>query len=369
MANKVFKGIKMPGLNDFYVLPEAVAIEDENGFVEIKSYVSDTVEVENLDTTLTKSGMAADAAEVGKILNQKVDKVDGEAQCLTVEDGLTIKRGHQAEGAYFYPYVDDHNYPTVELLGTANDDFVKLYGIANPTDANDAVNKQYVDTNFAPVYANEYFITSLDETDAILTSIVNDLDTYGSRFIMFNYDGQLFGCTVYRGSGDYSWAHADSYTITHNYKMHRILYGGVWQPWEYENPPMMVGEIYRTTERFKGYPVYAVNIACGMAVHGETQVTLSAGIVGDPEFEACHNEWTVVGYEGSMYDAFYNGQPAGNWTDKVGEYPLWSVFSSIKAMWSANGLTLNFSYKDNSFANTSEGDTYITVKFIKKETY
>lgn len=144
---------------------------------------------------------------------------------------------------------------------------------------------------------------------------------------------------------------------------------GTWDEWEWENPPYKFSKVYRTTERFKGHPVYAVNIACGMAVHGGTQVTLSAGIVGDPEFEACHNEWTVVGYEGSMYDAVYSGYPDGNWTDKVGEYPLWSAFSSIKAMWSANGLTLNFSYKDSSFANTMEGDTYITVKFIKKETY
>jgi len=149
----------------------------------------------------------------------------------------------------------------------------------------------------------------------------------------------------------------------------KALYGGAWQPLEWENPPYLGGVIYRTTERFKGYPVYAVNIACGMAVHGDTQVTLSAGIVGDPEYEACHNEWTIISCDGSMYDATYVGYPEGNWTDKAGEYPLWSAFSSIKAMWSANGLTLNFSHKDNNFANTMEGDTYITVKFIKKETY
>lgn len=74
MANKVFKGIRMPGLNDFYVLPEAVAIEDENGFVEIQSYISDTVEVENIDTTLTKEGFAADAKAVGEALKNKAPK-------------------------------------------------------------------------------------------------------------------------------------------------------------------------------------------------------------------------------------------------------------------------------------------------------
>lgn len=183
------------------------------------------------------------------------------------------------------------------------------------------------------------------------------------------FDGESAIGQLYRADNSNALARFDVFGSAGSCMCAKTLYGGTWQPLEWENPPYQNNKIYRTTERFKGYPVYAVNIACGMAVHGDTQVTLSAGIVGDPEFEACHNEWTVVGYEGSMYDAFYNGYPDGNWTDKVGEYPLWSAFSSIKAMWSANGLTLNFSYKDSSFANTMEGDTYITVKFIKKETY
>lgn len=152
------------------------------------------------------------------------------------------------------------------------------------------------------------------------------------------------------------------------YKQTAMVQDGALTEFEWVNPPYKANEIYRTTERFKGYPLYAVNIACGMAVHGDNQVTLSAGIVGDPEFETCHNEWTVISCYGSVCDGFYNGMD-GNAVVKTGDYPIWSAFSSIKAMWSANGLTLNFSYKDNSFANTMEGDTYITVKFIKKENY
>ena len=32
--------------------------------------------------------------------------------------------------------------------------------------------------------------------------------------------------------------------------------GGGWQPWEYVNPPMVLGTEYRTTERYLGRPVY-----------------------------------------------------------------------------------------------------------------
>lgn len=36
----------------------------------------------------------------------------------------------------------------------------------------------------------------------------------------------------------------------------RHCYGGNWQPWEWENPPMSIGIEYRTTERWNGKPVY-----------------------------------------------------------------------------------------------------------------
>lgn len=43
----------------------------------------------------------------------------------------------------------------------------------------------------------------------------------------------------------------------------RINQEGTWQPWEWVNPPMVVGVEYRTTERFEGKPVYIKLINCG----------------------------------------------------------------------------------------------------------
>lgn len=65
--NKVLKGINFPGLEGTYYVPEAVAVEDDNGYIDIQSYISDTVETEitNLDTTLSTAGLAADAKAVG----------------------------------------------------------------------------------------------------------------------------------------------------------------------------------------------------------------------------------------------------------------------------------------------------------------
>ena len=39
--------------------------------------------------------------------------------------------------------------------------------------------------------------------------------------------------------------------------IHRIKKSGTWQPWEWVNPPMVVGVEYRTTERCDGKVVYA----------------------------------------------------------------------------------------------------------------
>ena len=41
-----------------------------------------------------------------------------------------------------------------------------------------------------------------------------------------------------------------------NYVLERYRYEGAWQPWEWVNPPMLLGIEYRTTERHNGKPVY-----------------------------------------------------------------------------------------------------------------
>ena len=46
-------------------------------------------------------------------------------------------------------------------------------------------------------------------------------------------------------------------------------YEGAWQPWEWENPPMTLGTEYRTTERYKGYPVFTKLIDLGNPTNGK----------------------------------------------------------------------------------------------------
>ena len=67
-------------------------------------------------------------------------------------------------------------------------------------------------------------------------------------------------------------ASSESYATQHAYfdmhegvRLTRYKIAGVWQPWEWNNPPMGIGIEFRTTERFNGKPVYTVAFNMGMA--------------------------------------------------------------------------------------------------------
>lgn len=47
--------------------------------------------------------------------------------------------------------------------------------------------------------------------------------------------------------------------------------GGNWQPWEWVNPPLKLGEEYRTTERYLGKPVYVKLVDFGTLPNTDTK--------------------------------------------------------------------------------------------------
>ena len=92
-----------------------------------------------------------------------------------------------------------------------------------------------------------------------------------------------------------SYAYGTLTAINYSYNgltMQRNLYGGVWGEWEYVNPPMMLGQEYRTTERYNGNPVYTMVFDCGEVAVSQKQVTI-------PGVPAKAN---IFRYSGSMND-------------------------------------------------------------------
>ena len=50
-------------------------------------------------------------------------------------------------------------------------------------------------------------------------------------------------------------------------------YAGHWQSWEWENPPMILGQEYRTTERYMDKPVYCKAVSIGaLPAIGRTEI-------------------------------------------------------------------------------------------------
>ena len=72
-------------------------------------------------------------------------------------------------------------------------------------------------------------------------------------------------------------------SLQSNYtKLHNTMSGGVWDGWEWENPPLELGYEYRTTERYDTAPVYVQLLDFGLLPNATTkQVYFSDEPVGD----------------------------------------------------------------------------------------
>ena len=86
---------------------------------------------------------------------------------------------------------------------------------------------------------------------------------------------------VFGGVGAYTIQEVITGNLYHsNVIMRRFTGGGrtAWGEWEYENPPMLLGVEYRTTERWNGNEVYTMLVNCGaLPTSGTTQVSCLPG--------------------------------------------------------------------------------------------
>ena len=61
----------------------------------------------------------------------------------------------------------------------------------------------------------------------------------------------------------YGYAHQEFISDSTGCSAQRRQVADIWRPWEWINPPMVVGIEYRTTERYLGKPVYTRLVNCG----------------------------------------------------------------------------------------------------------
>lgn len=90
----------------------------------------------------------------------------------------------------------------------------------------------------------------------------------------------------------------------------RKMIDGAFKPWEWVNPPMMLGVEYRTTERYFGKPVYtqvisigAIGSGSGNVEHGIPDISVVVGLIGTNSYGPTLNThpYMTVFYANSQY--------------------------------------------------------------------
>ena len=108
-------------------------------------------------------------------------------------------------------------------------------------------------------------------------------------------DGGTHFAQLWRANETYGELIVYSYFSYSTAPIVRAKVAGNWLPWEYITPPMQNGVEYRTTERYRGNPVYAKLVA----------YTLDAAVGADVVVDIPHN---ITGYSALVrYFGYANG--------------------------------------------------------------
>ena len=90
--------------------------------------------------------------------------------------------------------------------------------------------------------------------------------------------------------------------------MKRMCYDGAWGEWEYENPPMILDQKYRTTERVNGMPVYVKLVNCGRLPNNDSisvdiDANIKINLIADHELFICYlGNTDLLYYEKSQHE-------------------------------------------------------------------
>lgn len=110
---------------------------------------------------------------------------------------------------------------------------------------------------------NNSLIANEDDFDNELAKIYDAMNVGETKMITFfgypsNSDWRFFGILSKSSASNGSLIAHSAYSA--GSKIIKQKYGGTWQPCEWENPPMVAGVEYRTTERRDGKPVYRKSV-------------------------------------------------------------------------------------------------------------
>ena len=177
--------------------------------------------------------------------------------------------------------------------GEADFNFNVPVSVPDPVKDTDAVPWKEVKGKFAPaaLVSGYYVVVGSTTLEYLLNLNWNATAVTGIRhFHLNNTTGEGIGLTgichgtVYRATDTHGEVILRTIYGGQSYTIHAQRVDGVWQPWEWEQPPMQPGVEYRTTERWNGKAVYVKYIALTYGTIGDastfTDYKVAHGIDG-----------------------------------------------------------------------------------------
>jgi hypothetical protein len=205
-------------------------------------------DIPSIDNTLTKEGYAADSKAVGDALNTKSDvghKHTASEVGARPSDWMPTAQDVGARANTWMPTAEDVGARADTWLPSLTEIGAAPAGYGLGTLASDSVLAD-VDTC---IYNGWYCIS-----DGTANSPVG----YGILFVLGRYSDDV---EQYIFDRDYDYGSV----------LRRKKTRGVWDEWEWANPPMDFNVEYRTTKRYNGIPVYTKLIRFGNAPNNSTK--------------------------------------------------------------------------------------------------
>ena len=172
-----------------------------------------------------------------------------------------------------------------KMQGDINMDGNAITGIPDAEGDTDALALAFAKTLFAPSgYVTDVIdIASESELDTALTNIVTNMPDLTERHVVFQDNAGIFNggfalARIFTRVGAYATATFETYGYYGYTKWVKNRFSGTWYPLEWENPPMVLGVEYRTTERCEGKPVYTKRFTTGEVTTGTNFVFTSESI-------------------------------------------------------------------------------------------
>lgn len=223
--------------------------------------------------------------------------------------------------------------------------FIKMNGnkiteLATPTDSQDAVNKTYVDTNFAPAgygYGGVVVSTATTSTtteaelETVLKSLLSGMANGEAKQIKFacsalgdwSFCGTLFKGGTYYGSL-VAFAEYKNAVV----EIRKAYYNGVWQPLAWANPIMTLGVEYRTTELFNDKVVYTMAFSIGSLPNASAKsVTVPTAI---SYYATAVISAIAITTNGIYLNIVDSASPSSMWVKTSGNYSSYTANLVVK---------------------------------------